>query len=97
MKLWSRGRDQLVEQTLALVKGANPNPAGTASPMKSESAKPIELENKLVSERVDIARRVADFRAHQAKLGRERDAYYNSVQNRIRDTLDGPHDPKPLR
>ncbi|MGN6115386.1 MAG: hypothetical protein ACTHN2_07710 [Nitrobacter sp.] len=39
------------------------------------------------SERADIARRVANFRAHQAKLTQERDDYYKSVRAKISRTL----------
>jgi hypothetical protein len=43
----------------------------------------ISREQRLGSERADIARRVANFRAHQAKLKQERDEYYTSVRARI--------------
>lgn len=39
------------------------------------------------SERSDIAQRVAAFKARQTSLNREREAYYNSVQERIRSSL----------
>jgi hypothetical protein len=35
------------------------------------------------SERADIARRVANFKAHQAKLQRDREDYYDSVRARV--------------
>jgi hypothetical protein len=44
-------------------------------------------EDRLGSERADIARRVANFRAYQAKLTRERDDYYKSVRAKISRTL----------
>ncbi|MEH6950525.1 hypothetical protein V4R08_04135 [Nitrobacter sp. NHB1] len=46
-------------------------------------------EDRPGSERADIARRVANFKAHQAKLQQERDEYYKSVRARIGRTLDG--------
>jgi hypothetical protein len=45
-------------------------------------------EDRLRSERADIARRVANFRAHQAKLEREREEYYKSVRAKISRSLD---------
>lgn len=46
-------------------------------------------ENKPGTERADITRRVANFKAHQATLQREREEYYRSVRTRISVTLDG--------
>jgi chorismate mutase len=46
-------------------------------------------EVKPGSERADIARRVANFKAHQAKLQQEREEYYQSVRARIGTALDG--------
>lgn len=40
------------------------------------------------SERADIVRRVANFKAHQARLQREREEYYHSVRARIDRVLD---------
>ncbi|GAB1716378.1 MAG: hypothetical protein NTAFB05_14200 [Nitrobacter sp.] len=41
------------------------------------------------SERADIVRRVASFKAHQARLQQERNAYYESVRAQMSRTLDG--------
>jgi hypothetical protein len=46
-------------------------------------------EDRPGSERADIARRVASFKAHQAKLQQERDEYYKSVRARIGTALHG--------
>ncbi len=40
-----------------------------------------------ISERSDISQRVAAFKARQVTLNRERQAYYDSVQARIRSSL----------
>lgn len=45
-------------------------------------------EAKPGSERADIARRVANFKAHQTKLQHEREQYYQSVRARIVIALD---------
>lgn len=39
------------------------------------------------SERADILKRVAAFKAHQAKLGEDRKKYYEAVQEKIRTAL----------
>jgi adenylate cyclase class IV len=44
-------------------------------------------EDRLARERADIARRVANFRAHQARLEQERDDYYKAVRAKISKTL----------
>jgi hypothetical protein len=54
-----------------------------------EQKKRMGPEDRPGSERADIARRVASFKAHQAKLQQERDEYYKSVRARIGRALDG--------
>jgi hypothetical protein len=63
--------------------------------MPPEQKKQIRPEDRLGAERADIARRVANFKAHQARLEQERDAYYKSVRARIDKTLgtSPPRDP----
>jgi hypothetical protein len=39
------------------------------------------------SERADILKRVATFRAHQLKIGKDREKYYEGVQEKIRKSL----------
>lgn len=55
--------------------------------MPPEQKKQIRPEDRVGAERAAIARRVANFKAHQAKLEQERDAYYKSVRARIDKTL----------
>jgi hypothetical protein len=40
-----------------------------------------------VSERAEITQRVAAFRAHQSRLIREREAFYEATQSKIRNVL----------
>jgi hypothetical protein len=47
-------------------------------------------DNNSGSERIEIVRRVASFKAHQARLQQERNAYYESVRARMSRALDGP-------
>jgi hypothetical protein len=47
-------------------------------------------EDRQGSERADITRRVANFKAHQARLQRQREEYYTSVRARINRALDLP-------
>jgi hypothetical protein len=64
--------------------------------MPSEKQEKPKLADRLLIERDDIAQRVANFRAHQAKLEQERDAYYQVMRARIRKTL-GPSSTDPAR
>jgi hypothetical protein len=41
----------------------------------------------LASERADILQRVSAFKARQSQMGREREAYYETMQARIRTSL----------
>lgn len=61
-------------------------------------AQPERVTSKpsLASERAEILRRVASFRAHQLKLGQEREKYYEGVQEKIRTSLGNPFKGKPL-
>jgi hypothetical protein len=48
----------------------------------------MKREDRQGSERADIVRRVANFKAHQARLQQEREEYYHSVRARIDRVLD---------
>jgi thymidylate kinase len=99
MKLWMRERDQLIETTLAFVEGvsgARPrNPA--ADPVRTEPAKKAESVRPVIpmaimlpvspaSERAEIERRVAKFKAQQQKFQREREASYAEIFSKTRAT-----------
>jgi hypothetical protein len=95
MKWWMRERDQLIEQTLAFVEGvAAARPARTvaAGPARAEPAKPVAEPPKparlapLASERAEIERRVANFKAQQQKFQRAREADYDAIFSKARAT-----------
>jgi hypothetical protein len=46
--------------------------------------------NRQGSERAEITRRVANFKAHQIRLQRQREEYYTSIRARINRALDLP-------
>jgi hypothetical protein len=102
MKHWMRERDQLIEQTLAFVEGvAAARPARTVA-AAAESAKPIEQARPveqpkpvgfapirvvaIASERAEIERRVASFKAQQQKFQRAREAHYDAIFSKARAT-----------
>jgi hypothetical protein len=99
MKLWMRERDQLIETTLAFVEGvsgARPRsaaaaPIRTEPPKKAEPVRPAErtaimLPVSPASERAEIERRVAKFKAQQQKFQREREASYAEIFSKTRAT-----------
>lgn len=105
MKWWMRERDQLIEQTLAFVEGvaaARPVRADVAAPAQAEPPKPVEPAKSvekpmgpafMASERAEIERRVANFKAHQQKFQREREAHYNATFAKTRVTPGNPTRP----
>jgi hypothetical protein len=109
MKWWMRERDQLIEQTLAFVEGvaaarpARTEPAKQAEPVKkpepAKKAEPAVAPPKpmgppsLASERAEIERRVANFKANQQKFQRAREAHYDAIFSKARATPGNP--PRP--
>jgi hypothetical protein len=100
MKWWMRERDQLIEQTLAFVEGvaaarpARTEPAKRAEPAKKaepavEPPKPMGPPS-LASERAEIERRVANFKANQQKFQRAREAHYDAIFSKARATPGNP-------
>lgn len=61
-------------------------PASLAMPMAVLEA-PTRALRPVDSERSDILARVATFRARQARMNEEREAYYKTVQAKIRSEL----------
>src|SRR3954469_23481398 len=102
MKLWMRERDQLIEQTMAFVQGvAAATPARAADPVRAEAAKPVAQAGAepskpvriafmalapMASERAEIERRVANFKAQQQKFQRAREAHYDAIFSKARAT-----------
>jgi len=99
MKWWMRERDQLIEQTLAFVEGvAAASPKRTDGPARIEPPRPVEPPKPvgpgfMASERAEIERRVANFRARQQKFQRERDEHYHAVFSKTRSSLGNPTRP----
>jgi hypothetical protein len=98
MKLWMRERDQLIETTLAFVEGVSGarlrSPVAApirTEPPKAEPVRPTEpiaimLPVSPASERAEIERRVAKFKAQQQKFQREREASYTEIFSKTRAT-----------
>ena len=100
MKWWMRERDQLIEQTLAFVEGvAAARPVRTVASPRAEPAKPLEQARPaepakpaaislapMASERAEIERRVANFKAQQQKFQRAREAHYDAIFSKARAT-----------
>jgi hypothetical protein len=100
MKLWMRERDQLIEQTLAFVEGvaaARPARPAAAASARAEPAKPVQQPRPteppkparaapMASERAEIERRVANFKAQQQKFQRAREAHYDAIFSKARAT-----------
>lgn len=96
MQLWMRERDQLIEQTRAFVEGiAAARPAVAIAAPVREPAKPAELPRPIelpampalappASERAEIERRVAKFKAQQQKFQRAREADYHAIFSKTR-------------
>ena len=94
-----RERDQLIEQTRAFVEGvaaARPAAAIAIAPVRqavkpAAPARPIELPAMsalppVASERAEIERRVAKFKAQQQKFQRQREADYREIFSKTRPT-----------
>jgi hypothetical protein len=86
MKWWMRERDQLIEQTMAFVEGvAAAGPKRTSAPVvQAEPSRPVEPPKPaalayMASERAEIEKRVANFKAQQQKFQRAREEHYNAV------------------
>jgi uncharacterized protein YlxW (UPF0749 family) len=94
MEQWKVELDALIVDTTAYVRSL-----GAAGPLARgfEMAKPVSANvltpaviqtalqerSRVKSEREEIRQRVNDFRAHQARLAREREEYANSVLRMI--------------
>jgi hypothetical protein len=100
MKLWMRERDALIEQTKAFVEAVaaiRPVSVTAAAPARAEPAKPAEPATPIefrsiaapflvASERAEIERRVAKFKAQQQKFQREREASYREIFSKTKGT-----------
>jgi hypothetical protein len=85
---WKLELDALIESTMALAKDVKPKSISdlalvvrTAEQALADKSSPIPRPaiapmTRPTSERDEILRRVSNFRAHQAKMAREREGYY---------------------
>jgi hypothetical protein len=91
---WKEDRDALVAQTMAFVKNARdehvkfkPN-LGIVEQVLAEPPKPVAAFAPMIwpiSEREEIKKRVASFKAHQQRLQREREDYCARTLAKARD------------
>ena len=84
MNNWKTDLDALVEETMAFTKGVRvqlPMPRAVVEPNRLPA---VNLNN---SERDEIRQRVANFKAHQARLAREREDYAASLLERMQGQL----------
>ena len=80
---WKVDLDALIEETMAFAKSvrAEPISGGVERPVAelSPTLQRAPLTSS-TSEREEIKRRVANFKAHQQKIAREREDYYLRVK-----------------
>jgi hypothetical protein len=66
------------------------------APPKPAAIARIDLKGEFQSEQSEIKARVANFRAHQERFNREREAYCSSTMAKVRASLQGhPTPPRP--
>ena len=91
MKSWVPERVRWGAQGLPLAQGvAATTSPGTMSPIHLAPSPEVvspKPESSISIERAEIMRRVAAFRALQARLGHERAQYYDAMQAKIRTAL----------
>jgi hypothetical protein len=81
MTNWQADLDALVKETMALTKSVRvepPTPPAVVEPNRMPS---VNLNN---SERVEIRKRIANFKAHQERFAREREDFAASLLKRMR-------------
>jgi hypothetical protein len=80
MTTWKADLDALVEETMAFTKSVCVEPPIPRTVVEPNRMPPV---NWMQSEREEIRQRVANFRAHQQRLIREREDYAASEWNRM--------------
>jgi hypothetical protein len=81
MTNWQADLDALVQETMAFTKGVRVDPPMPRVVVEPNRMPPTNL-NK--SERDEIRRRVANFKAHQERFAREREDFAASLLKWIR-------------
>jgi hypothetical protein len=89
-------RQELPRQELPRQELPRQESARQEHPKQEPLRPPKPAAGTTYSERADILKRVATFKAHQDKLGRDREKYYEGMQTRIRATLGNQIKAKPL-
>jgi hypothetical protein len=77
---WKVNLDTLIEETMAFAKSVRVEPMMPRTVVEPNRAPPV---NWTGSEREEIARRVANFKAHQQRFIREREDYAASEFKRM--------------
>jgi hypothetical protein len=77
---WKVNLDTLIEETMALAKSVRVEPMMPRTAVEPNRAPPVTLTG---SEREEIARRVANFKAHQQRFMREREDFAASEFKRM--------------
>jgi len=93
---WTQDLEALVESTMALTKDVKHRPVQnvpialtTAEQALSDTPKTVPPPTVLApivlpaSERDEIRKRISNFKAHQEKIAREREEYYQQVKARM--------------
>ena len=80
MVVWKANLDTLVEETMAFAKSVRVEPT---IPRTLVEPNRMPSVNWMDSEREEIGHRVANFKAHQQRLTREREDYAASEWNRM--------------
>jgi hypothetical protein len=77
---WKADLDSLVEETMAFAKSVRVEPPMPRTVVEPNRMPPV---NRMESEREEIRQRVANFKAHQQRLIREREDFAASEWNRM--------------
>jgi hypothetical protein len=93
---WKQDLEALIESTMALTKDVKHQPMQslpialtTAEQALSDTPKPVPPPAVLApigspgSERDEIRKRINNFKAHQEKIAREREEYYQQVKAKM--------------
>jgi hypothetical protein len=81
---WNADFDALVQETMAITKSISVEPP---IPRTIIEPNPLPAANRNNSERDEIRGRVANFKAHQERLARDREDYAASQIKRMRERL----------
>ena len=81
MTNWKADLDALVEETMEFTKSVRVEPPMPRTIVEPNRMPPVNLNN---SERDEIRKRAANFRAHQERFTREREDFAASLLKRMR-------------